>query len=138
MKKILYLVIPAIICLVASCKMGDENGELDGMWQLTEWRDKATDHIVKTNQDSLYYCFQQKLVKFQHGSLSEHYLSRFEHTSDELVIGQTTAWPADEVRPLTELAPFGVPADGRLHVERLSNSHMVLSTAASTLTFRKY
>lgn len=136
--KLYILALVAAVLSMSSCDKKDCNGDLDGMWQLTEWRDKATDHIVKTNQDSLYYCFQQKLVKFQHGSLSEHYLSRFEHTSDELVIGQTTAWPADEVRPLTELAPFGVPADGRLHVERLSNSHMVLSTAASTLTFRKY
>lgn len=123
--------------LLSSCKMADENGDLDGMWQLTEWRD-AAGQTVPFNKGELYYCFQLKLLKFQSAKRDSYYLSYFSHTGDILQIGKTVEWPSEEERPLSELAPFGAPSDGRFHIDLLTGSHMQLSTGESVLLFRKY
>ena len=40
---------------MASCDKWDCNGDLDGMWQLMEWRDK--DDVVKAiKQDMIFFC----------------------------------------------------------------------------------
>ena len=118
--------------------MADENGDHDGMWQMTEMRDKATNNVVKTNADSLYYCFQKKVMMFQQAPQESHYLSHFTHTGTELIVGKTIFWPDETERPLTELSRYGVPADGRFRIDVLTSSHMQLSTDAHVIQFRKY
>ncbi|MBQ7683718.1 MAG: lipocalin-like domain-containing protein [Bacteroidaceae bacterium] len=134
--------LPFILCLMvflACDRKTDENGDLDGMWQLTEWRDRSTGHVLKTNEDNIYYCVQLKLIKFQVGGVgSSYYLSHFTHTPEALTIGKTVYWPDDEERPLSELAPYGVPSDGRFRIDALTGSRMQLSTDQDILVFRKY
>ena len=139
-KTILYILWGMLLLTVfpACDRKTDENGDLDGMWQLTEWRDRTTNQVVKTKQDSIYYCVQLNLIKFQRGSRASHYLSYFTHTPEELTIGKTVFWPDDDVRPLGDLAPYGVAPDGRFHIDALTGSHMQLSTAENVLVFRKY
>ena len=132
--------LPFILCLavfLACDRKTDENGDLDGMWQLTEWRDRATGQVLKTNEANIYYCVQLKLIKFQNGGHG-YYLSNFTHTPENLTIGKTVYWPGDEERPLSELAPYGVPNDGRFHIDVLTGNRMQLSTGEHTLVFRKY
>ena len=138
-KTALYILTIAIVLLTGSCdSKWDENGDLDGMWQMTEWRDKATNNVVKTNADSLYYCFQLKLMKIQNTSKSPYYFSYFTHSGDELKVGKTYQYPDDKEVPLTDLSAYGVPTDGRFHIDVLNNKNMVLSSTTSTLSFRKY
>lgn len=134
------LLLTLYLVLFTACdRKTDENGDLDGMWQLTEWRDRATGQVIKTNNDHIYYCVQLKLIKFQYGGHgSSYYLSYFTHTPNDLVIGKTVYWPDDEERPLSELAPYGVPHDGRFHIDVLTGDRMQLSTDNNTLVFRKY
>ena len=128
----------AAATIFSACKMGDENGDLDGMWQLTEWRDKATNQIVKSKDDSLYYSVQQKLIKFQHSGHATQYLCTFTHTPDSLIIDKVTIWPDDEIRPISELAPYGVPSNGKFHVDVLTGNRMELSADDRIILFRKY
>ena len=140
MRKLLYLIyigVAAAMCTACESKW-DENGDLDGMWQLTEWRDRASGAVVKTNADSVYYCVQLKLIKFQNMAQTSYYLCYFTQTSDSLVIGKVTTWPANEEKTFAELAPYGVPANGRFHIDALSKKRMRLSSNAAFLTFRKY
>ncbi len=116
----------------------DENGDLDGMWQLTEWRDRTSGMVLKTNADSVYYCVQLKLIKFQNMAQQFYYLCYFTQTPDSLIIGKVTTWPTNEEKAFTELAPYGVPANGRFHIDALSRKHMRLSSDDAFLTFRKY
>lgn len=137
--KIPYILLSAFYFLLFSAcdSKWDQNGYLDGMWQLTEWRD-ATDNVVATKADSVYYSVQLNLLKFQRAS-GRIYYSNFDHSGQTLTIGRTVAWPADTVCPLPELKPYGVPADGIFRVEVLNDGHMVLSsTSQGTLSFRKY
>ena len=131
-------------CLLAvvltSC--GDETaGDLAGMWQMTQWRDKGSGDIVKTNADGLYYCFQNQLIKFQESSHSAHYyLSYYTRTRDDIQLSNTIEYPIDTV--VTTLGPltqqFAMPEDGKFHILHLSHSQLVLDTEEATLTFRKY
>lgn len=134
-------IINILLCIfvLSSCdSKWDENGKLDGMWQLTEWRDLTADTIVATNQDGIYYCVQLKLIKLQRRGHDDYHLSAFSHEGNSLTIGRTTAWPADTVAPMADLIRYGVPADGRFNISQLTSSRLVLSTAKSVLTFRKY
>ncbi len=141
MKNILSYTLLCTLCLTlftACDSKWDKNGDLDGMWQLTEWREKATNQVVKTNDDSIYYCVQLNLIKFQRGSREQHYLSYFTHTEDSLFIGKTVSWPSDKVSPVTDLKFYGIPSDGRLRIDALNRNRMVLSCEQWTLSFRKY
>ena len=143
MKKITHIIhlsLFLILVLFSGCDewKWDENGDLDGMWQLTEWQDKATGEVVATNEDGLYYSFQLKLMKFQQTSSDTYHLSYFTHSGNQLIVGKTIAWPADEECPLTDLSQYGVPSNGLFHIDALSKKRMQLSTDDAKLTFRKY
>lgn len=139
-KTILYILWGMLLLTVfpACDRKTDENGDLDGMWQLTEWRDRTTNQVVKTKQDSLYYCVQLKLIKFQLGRLDKQCMSYFTYKGDSLIIGETTKWPSDEYIPLTTLAKYGVPADGKFHIDVLNSKQLMLSSNDAVLQFRKY
>ena len=104
--------------LLAGCNKWDCNGDLDGMWQLTEWRDK--DNKVKaTKQNMIFYSFQLQMAIFD----------PIEYAGSG----------HDNILPMSVLAPFGVPADGIFHVQTLTGSTMMLTTNnQDVLTFRKY
>ena len=143
MKKATYIIHCILLILLTSLSScdewkWDENGDLDGMWQMTEWRDKATGNIIATNEDGIYYSFQLKLMKFQQTSSDTYHLSYFTHAGNQLIVGKTIVWPDDEECPLTDLVQYGVPADGRFNIDALSKSRMQLSTDDVKLTFRKY
>ncbi|MBQ8050754.1 MAG: lipocalin-like domain-containing protein [Bacteroidaceae bacterium] len=131
-----------LLCAALSAFWGCENwretaGDIAGMWQMTEWRD-AANQVQPINEGELYYCFQLRLMKFQTRGKNEYYLSYFTHKGDSLLVGKTIFWPAEEERQLEELARFGVPADGKFHVDVLDDDHLVLSSREGTLSFRRY
>lgn len=140
MKNIFYICsLVYCVILLGSCAKGDQNGDLDGMWQMTQWRDKATGDTIKTQQDGIFYCVQLNLIKIQEGGVGNyHYLAYFRQTSDSLILGKTVKWPAETDAEENELAQYGVPANKRFHIEALTDKNLVLSSEQSILTFRKY
>ncbi|MCD8301805.1 MAG: lipocalin-like domain-containing protein [Prevotellaceae bacterium] len=132
------IIIVAVLACMLSCEnKRDTNGDLGGMWQLTEWRDTA-DSLIATNEDGFYYHFQLQLMKIQHMGDGTYYLARFTHTADSLIVNEIYNRPDEEVVSLSDMKAYGIPADGRFHVDALSDSHMVLSGSEGTLVFRKY
>ena len=140
MKKIFYILhLIFYILVIASCKMGDENGDLDGMWQLTEWNDRTTNAPRATKNDQIFVCFQIKVMKFVRMNQKHYYLSNFIHRNDSIIVGKTIEYPADTIVSMDTLTMgFAVPANRRFHIDELSSSHMQLSTASDILRFRKY
>ncbi len=134
MKRTILMATAAIACLLACENKRDTNGDLGGMWQLTEWR---RDTVVATNEDGIYYHFQLQLMKLQKLGQGYH-LARFAHTGDSLIVGEVYSQPFDSVVGRDELRIYGVPEDGKFHIDALTDSRMVLSGAEGTLTFRKY
>ena len=128
--------------LLAGCNKWDCNGDLDGMWQLTEWRDK--DNKVKaTKQNMIFYSFQLQMASFRRQKGGRLYSrSSMKATPEQITIFDPIEYAGsghDNILPMSVLAPFGVPADGIFHVKTLTGSTMMLTTNnQDVLTFRKY
>ena len=127
---------------MTSCDKWDCNGDLDGMWQLTEWRDKD-DNVKATKQDMIFYSFQLQMASFRKQSGERFFIRTSMAASPEQIkIYDPIEYAGnghDAVRPMSVLALFGVPEDGIFLIEVLTGSSMVLKTNDhDVLTFRKY
>ena len=136
--RILLFAISSIVLFTTCENWRETAGDLAGMWQMTEWRDMTTGNIKANKTDGYYFCFQLDMMKFQEAGKSEHYLSYFKHIGDSLFIEHLIYWPAEELRPITELAKYGVPASGHFHIDVLNNNNLQLSSQEGILSFRKY
>ncbi len=136
MMKRLFLITTVLCCLLSCENKRDHNGDLGGMWQLLEWRKDTT--VVATNEDGIYYHFQLKLMELRHLGDDYYYLARFTHTHDSLIVDEVYSQPFDSIVSISDLKDFGVPADGRFHIDALSDSHMILSSEEGSMRFRKY
>ncbi len=140
--KLYILALVAAVLSMSSCNKKDCNGDLDGMWQLTEWR--GADGTVKaTKQDMIYYSFQLQMCSFLKSGDSDFYMRALLKVSPEQItiynpfdyVGDSH----DEVRPMSVLAVAGVPEDGIFRIETLTGSQMLLKTNdGELLSFRKY
>ena len=127
---------------VTSCDKKDCNGDLDGMWQLTEWRDK--DNVVKaTKEDMIFYSFQLQMASFRKLGDNQFFMRTMLEASPERIRiydpAEYVGEGHDEVQPMSVLSVVGVPEDGIFWVQTLTGSAMVLKTnGQDLLTFRKY
>ena len=140
MKKIFYIIyFTFCILLMAGCEMKwDKNGDLDGMWQMTAWRNTTKGTIEKTKQDAYFYSIQQDMITIQKIGSGVYYISNFSKRNDSLIIQRPVFWPKDSICNISDLAPFGVPGHGRFHIDMLNSNHMVLSSDTASISFRKY
>ena len=143
MKGKLYIfVFAAMLMAMTSCDKKDCNGDLDGMWQLTEWRDK-NDAVKATKEDMIFYSFQLQMASFRMQSDNIFFLRTMLEDSPECIRIYNPAEYAgnkhDMILPMSVLSVVGVPEDGIFWVQTLTSSTMVLKTnSQETLTFRKY
>lgn len=145
MKNILYFIIfLTFIAGIASCSKQDCNGDLDGMWQLIEWKD-SEGSVIATKADKIFYSFQLQMMRFDRKTTPGLYcLSSFEYQGDRIRIFRPITVDSenlghDRVHEMSYLSPVGVPSDGVMHIDRLSSTELVLSsTDTGVLQFRKY
>lgn len=137
MKKFLFI---SIICLIActSCDKIDNNGDFGGMWQMTEWKQLSDGEIIADKYDGIYWNVQLDLMKFGLGHSTGFYLARFKKTSDSLFIGTIYLPPKDDIVGYDAVMSYGVPADGKFAIEKLTKQALVLRSNEAILTFRKY
>ena len=131
-----------LVCILTGCNKWDCNGDLDGMWQLLEWRDEAGSTRA-TKQDMVFYSFQLRMASFRKNKGEGLYVrSSIEVSSQQIRIFDPIEYAGDghdAVLPMSALASVGVPDDGILWIETLTGSTMVLRTNKNdVLTFRKY
>ena len=140
--KLYILILTVILMAVTSCEKRDCNGDLDGMWQLTEWRDK--DNVVKaTKDDMIFYSFQLQMASFHKLSDEQFFIrTMLEVAPERIRIYDPAEYVGDrhdEVQPMSNLSVVGVPEDGIFFIQTLTGSMMVLKTnGQDLLTFRKY
>ena len=148
MKRIVHIlfvfVAIAMTMALSGCNKADCNGDLDGMWQLTQWRDK--DNVVKgTKEDMIFYSFQLQMATFRKKGSGDIFFSinsMLEVSPDKIRIYDPAIYNGnghDEIKSMSELSVFGVPEDGIMWVQVLTGSTMELKTnMGDILTFRKY
>lgn len=140
MKKYIACVILSVVMLSACDNKRDHNGDFGGYWQMVEWRDNY-DEVVATKEDRIFYSVQLNLMKFQKitDNYYDYYLSYFNRTKDSLIVYRPVKFANDSLVSLSDLARYGVPSDGRFHVDVLNEEHMQLSSPETgVLVFRKY
>lgn len=139
--------------LLMSCEnFRDNNGDLGGMWQLTQWRTRSSsgeidslvaDNIYENSQApnprKIYYCIHNSVLQFEDASRDRRffYFATFEHAENLLRI-KTIVDKGDTVRTFLEAKDFGVPADGIFHINTLNNKNLTLTFDGNELYFRKY
>lgn len=143
MKPRLYiLALLAAVLTLTGCDKKDCNGDLDGMWQLTEWRD-ASDAVKATTQDMIFYSFQLQMASFLKNNVDYFYIRALLKVSpDQIIIYNPFEYVGDkhdETRPMSVLSGVGVPEDGVFQIVTLTGSSMLLETSSGDrLSFRKY
>ena len=88
MKKFILTPILLLLTLSACDNKRDHNGDLGGMWQLTEWRSPEGTTLA-TKADQIFYSVQLNLIRFRDyddGTLGDYYLAYFRHTPDSLIV----------------------------------------------------
>ena len=143
MKRIIYLLLSFVVFfMLTGCDKWDCNGDLDGMWQLTEWRDKD-DKVKATKKDMIFYSFQLQMASFRkQGSKQLFIRTSMKASPEQICIYDPIEYIGnghDEIQPMSKLSIVGVPEDGILLIQVLTSSTMVLKTSRQdVLTFRKY
>lgn len=143
------LVLAIATLLLPACEdFHENNGDLGGMWQLTEWRQGTT--TVATSEDLIFYSIHRELIQYTHFSSREQkykneidymkrYFSMFRHTPDSLILHTfVNALDESKLAEYSQIKEFGIPEDGRFHIDRLDANHLVLSYDGNVLSFRKY
>lgn len=142
MKNKWLIILPFLMMVLAGCNKWDCNGDLDGMWQMTEWRD-SDGKVKATKEDMIFYSFQLQMASFRKQSDPVFFIRTSMNMEPELIrIFDPIIYKGnrhDEIQPMSILSAVGVPKEGILHVQTLTGSTMVLTTDnQETLTFRKY
>ena len=140
MKRNILISILMVLALSACENKRDHNGDLGGMWQMTEWRNPAGTTIA-TKEDRIFYSVQLELIEFRDyndGTWGDYYLAYFCQTPDSLIVYRPVNYAKDSLVRLNDLQRYGVPADGRFHIDALTDDKMVLSSTEGTINFRKY
>ncbi|MBQ0050072.1 MAG: lipocalin-like domain-containing protein [Bacteroidales bacterium] len=139
----LYIIIALLLALSSCESHRDNNGELGGNWQLIRWETRGTetghvDQVVCGAESKIFYAIHRKLFKFSAGNTVNYHLSYFENENNTLSFYHITHYPTDSLCTASDLAKYGVPASGQLHIDKIGGESLVLSDKDNRLTFRRY
>lgn len=151
MKPLKHIYIYCIVALLSlflysSCEnKRDDSGTLGGMWQLVEWRNSDGSLAYNKSGTKIYYKIRNNILMLQElpGETETYFLTYYHLDDDYLVINQPYTIVRDaelDTIPHTieALHKYGIPSNGRLHIDVLESDKMVLTGEEGTLRFRKY
>ena len=151
MKSLKHIYIYCIVALLSlflysSCEnKRDDSGTLGGMWQLVEWRNSDGSLAYDKLGTKIYYKIRNNILMLQElpGETETYFLTYYHLDDDYLVINQPYTIVRDaelDTIPHTieALHKYGIPSNGRLHIDVLESDKMVLTGEEGTLSFRKY
>jgi len=151
MKSLKHTYIYCIVALLSlflysSCEnKRDDSGTLGGMWQLVEWRNSDGSLAYDKPDTKIYYKIRNNILMLQElpGETETYFLTYYHLDDDYLVINQPYTIVRDaelDTIPHTieALHKYGIPSNGRLHIDVLESDKMVLTGEEGTLRFRKY
>lgn len=138
----LSLILYVTLLFLSGCDKLDCNDGLDGQWQMLEWK-SADGEIVANKEAKIYYCFQLQMMMFQKLSAPSTYVfSSFHNQQTSIRIYDPIKYKGDGhdlILSMDTLKQYGVPSDGLMKIDRLSNDTLVLSSnETGRLIFRKY
>ena len=138
----LSLILYLTLLFLSGCDKLDCNDGLDGQRQMLE-RKSVYGQIVANKEAKIYYCFQLQMMMFQKLSAPSTYVfSSFHNQQTSIRIYDPIKYKGDGhdlILSMDTLKQYGVPSDGLMKIDRLSNDTLVLSSnETGRLIFRKY
>lgn len=156
MKKILTSLLLSLL-FVSACDKLPENGDLDGMWQLTELSEAAADgsgygEPRNMKSERIYWCVQLRLLSILRrdgtqnptNGKTEETLCRFVHAGGSFRITEMYYHYRSSDELITDEAFEGLAFTGvhgnkaEFRVEKLNGKEMILCSDQSRLVFRKF
>lgn len=142
MRRLVYILLFAVV-VMASCTVETSgNGDLDGFWHLERVDTLSTGGVCGHSQERIFWSVQYHLLQLNVDSAT--YLMRFEQTSDSLYIHTPyrTNGGQGEDYPVTDyslLKKFGIE-DSVVHYQKesLSSDRMTLKSPKLRLYFKKF
>ena len=140
---------------LASCDKTPMNGDLDGMWRLTEMHSKTTADAptyslqADLGAQRIFWNFQLRLLSIQNhdglaNSETNETVARFEHSGNRLHVTHTYIHHRAEDILITDPATTQLEHVGirgcssSFEVKCLTSKRMVLCSERDSLVFRKY
>lgn len=127
--------------MTAACdNKRDNNGDLGGMWQMTEWRD-AGGNPVAGKESQIYICFRRELARFMQMPKGQTYyfLSKFNLDGDSIRFSHIVNYPTDTIGGPWELLPYGIASNAAMRIDVLESDRLIMSSKETgTLVYRKY
>ena len=140
---------------LASCDKTPMNGDLDGMWRLTEMHSKPTADAPTYSLQAIleaqriFWNFQLRLLSIQNhdglaNSETNETVARFEHSGNRLHVTHTYIHHRAEDILITDPATTQLEHVGirgcssSFEVKCLTSKRMVLCSERDSLVFRKY
>ena len=140
---------------LASCGKTPMNGDLDGMWRLTEMHSKPTADAPTYSLQAvleaqrIFWNFQLRLICIQNhdglaNSETNETVARFEHSGNRLHVTHTYIHHRAEDILITDPATTQLEGVGirgcssSFEVKCLTSKRMVLCSERDSLVFRKY
>lgn len=140
---------------LASCDKTPMNGDLDGMWRLTEMHSKPTADAPTYSLQAvleaqrIFWNFQLRLLSIQNhdglaNSETNETVARFEHSGNRLHVTHTYIHRRAEDILITDPATTQLEHVGirgcssSFEVKCLTSKRMVLCSERDSLVFRKY
>lgn len=135
-----------LLALFSNCEnKRDDSGTLGGMWQLVEWRNTDGSIVYDKPHTTIYYKIRSNLLMLQElpGESENYFLTYYHNTVDSIIINKpykivNNAELDTVLHPIEVLRKYGIPNNGRLHIDVLNSDKMVLSGEEGILRFRKY
>lgn len=143
------------VATLASCDKTPMNGDLDGMWRLTEMHSKPTADAPTYSLQAvleaqrIFWNFQLRLLSIQNhdglaNSETNETVARFEHSGNRLHVTHTYIHHRAEDILITDPATTQLEHVGirgcssSFEVKCLTSKRMVLCSERDSLVFRKY
>ena len=139
MKRTIILLLAGIVA--AACGDYPTNGDLDGMWHLRTTETVADSQIEDVKAEGIYYSVAQNLISLHKvNSTVKRYVGRFEHTGDSLILHSFVVYQNESIAaPVEELFEYKLEGEvSRYAVRKLDNKQLVLRSADTELTFKKF
>lgn len=146
MKKIISIIIFVGLLVTACDTTSSENGELDGMWYLTQVDSLSNGHSADYRNKRIFWSFQGTLAQFNYADgMNCYYMSHFDRTESTLKMKDFFLYDrVDEdhfidSETLDEIRPYGINSlEEDYTIKRLDDDAMILQDSELCLHFVKY
>jgi len=145
MKRFLYIIIGVTILMTACDKETSDNGNLDGLWQMTLMQNNTTDNAKSDMRSSgITWAFQGHILELRDvNKVHQDIIMSFDHNGNKLKVFAPYRVDRDSddiiINDVALLLPYGIGSTtAEYNVIELSGSRMIIDDNVWHLEFRKY